>query len=66
MSSKKDRVKKKRVNKGPAPRQPAPPQSRFTARHIFLYVIGALMIISMALGIFVSGLAGGTGHGAGF
>ena len=61
--SKKDRVKKKRVNKGPAPRQPAPPQSRFTRRHIVLYVIGFLMIVSMTFGILLSGLAGNVAHG---
>ena len=62
--SKKHRTKKKRVNKGPPPRRPVPPVSRFSKQRIFLYVIGALMIISMALGILVSGLAGGTGgHG---
>ena len=61
--SKKHKIKKKRVNKGPAPRKPAPPESKFSRQRIFLYVIGALIIISMALGILVSGLAGGSGHG---
>lgn len=65
MASKKDRVKKGRVKKGPPPRQPAPPVSRFTKQRIFLYILGALMILSMAFGILVSGLVGGSGQ-AGF
>ena len=59
--SKKHKIKKKRTNKGPAPRKPAPPKSKFSRQRIFLYVIGALMILSMTLGILFSGLAGGTG-----
>ena len=61
--SKKHRVKKKRIKKGPPPRKPAAPTPTFTKRKVIAYIIGILMIVSMALGILVSGLAGGSGHG---
>ena len=61
--SKKHRVKKKRVKKGPPPNRPAPPAPKFTKQRIFLYVLGILMIVSMTLGILVSGLAGSIGQG---
>jgi len=60
--SKKNRVKKKRVKKGPAPRKPVQPQSKLSKQRIFLYIIGILMIVSMTLGILVSGLAGAAGN----
>ncbi len=59
--SKKQRIKKKRRrNKGPAPRKPAAPAPKFTKQRIALYVVGILMILSMALGILVSGLSSGS------
>ena len=61
--SKKQRVKKKRVKKGPPPRKPTPPTPKFSKQRIALYIIGILMILSMALGILVSGLTGGIGQG---
>jgi hypothetical protein len=61
--SKKNRVKKKRVKKGPPPNKPPVSTPRFTKQRIFLYVLGILMIVSMTLGILVSGLAGSLGQG---
>ena len=56
--SKKYRVKKKRVKKGPPPRKPPSPTPKMSKEKIIAYTIGILMIVSMALGILFSGLAG--------
>jgi hypothetical protein len=48
---------KRRVKKGPAPNKLVQPRSRFTKQRIFLYALGILMIVSMAIGLIVSALA---------
>ncbi len=61
----KKRRTKKRVKKGPPPRKKDTSKPKLTKQRIILYAIGIAMILSMALGLVVSSLAG-SGGGAGF
>lgn len=59
----KKRRTKKRVKKGPPPRKITPTKPKLTKERIILYAIGIVMILSMALGLVVSGLVGSGGGG---
>jgi hypothetical protein len=54
----KKRRTKKRVKKGPPPRKKVTTKPKLTKERIILYAIGIIMILSMALGLVVSSLAG--------
>jgi len=51
------RVKKRPKKKGPAPRRPqAQPKKKLTKQQLFLYIVGALVILSMSTGLIISAL----------
>lgn len=54
----KKRRTKRRVKKGPPPRKATPTKPKLTKERIILFAIGIIMILSMALGLVVSSLAG--------